>query len=153
MEDKLVIFDTAKLAKEKNFNIPVYSYFDKNGELNMNYSIINQYPNEYLEEYGESIIIPYKSGDGSLSLEKINFNSWKDSYSAPTRTDLQDWLREEKGIKVYCVPSALSSRTNDWIYVISRTGYEHIHQNSIFNTYEEALELGLQEGLKLYELN
>jgi hypothetical protein len=76
MEDTLIKYKTAVLAKEKGFDIPVYCCY--NGEtLLENYSIINQYNND------------------GVSLEKINFNGCGDKYSSvPTQTILRKWFRE-----------------------------------------------------------
>lgn len=94
MEDTLIKYKTAVLAKEKGFDIPVYCCY--NGEtLLENYSIINQYNIDYAEGYGECILIPYNHNNDGVSLEKINFNGCGDKYSsAPTQTILRKWFRE-----------------------------------------------------------
>lgn len=69
--ENFVSFELAKLLKEKGFDNPVLSYYDSN-RFCLNYSIINQYVQEYIEDKGNCLIIPYTSGVGSLDLF-INF--------------------------------------------------------------------------------
>lgn len=93
-----VDFEIAKLLKEKGFDIPVLSYYDGD-RFCLNYSIINQYIQEYIEDKGDCLIIPYTSGEGSLYLETINFNGWGvNNYSAPTIAEVVMWLYEKHGI-------------------------------------------------------
>jgi len=59
---------------------------------------------------------------------------------------LQKWLREEYDIFIYCSPiGSINNNEQDikWRNNIS------IRENNYYTTYEEALEKGLQEGLKL----
>jgi hypothetical protein len=96
--NKPVRYPIAKLLKEKEFDVPVNSYYSGD-RFCLNYSIINQYSQEYIEDKGDCLIIPYTSGEGSLYLETINFNSWGgDDYSAPTIADVVMWLYEKHGI-------------------------------------------------------
>lgn len=69
---KLVGLRTAKLAKEKGFNIPVFDCINENEEI----------------------------GDRDQDCIPVNFNkfptvqgSTQNLYSAPTQYELQDWLR------------------------------------------------------------
>ena len=74
MEDKLISFETALLAKEKGFNEPIY-YF---------YSI------------DDKVIYTYKSflrvSDEEIKVE------------APTQSLLQKWLRDTHGVHLWVVP-------------------------------------------------
>ena len=73
-----------------------------------------------------------------------NFNNLKHSdgrnyfYSAPTQSELQKWLRDKHNILV------LIDR-GDKPYIT----FQHNRSKEDFDTYEEALEKGLQEALKL----
>jgi hypothetical protein len=134
MEDELVSFEVAKLAKEKRFN---------------------QYCNyAYYEIYKDSEIeIKFSSNETMYSSE------WKyfiqESFITPTQSLLQRWLREVHGAKLYCVPSPLSSRVNNWTWMLD--AYEEgvwkgrVQSDSIFDTYEQSLEKGLLETLKLIQ--
>ena len=87
-----VSFKLAKLLKEKVFDIPVLSCYFKKDEISENYSIINQYEIEYIDDKGNFILIPYNENDRSLCLDKINFNGWGDlTYSAPTIAEVVMW--------------------------------------------------------------
>jgi hypothetical protein len=114
MKDELISFETAKLAKEKGFNIVcTMQYTDFNGiERLQNYIDV------------ESETFPY----------------------APTQSLLQKWLREVHNIHISTI-----IRVGTRKYRV-RIDYKHLEiwKNEIcgiFNTYEEALEKGLQEAL------
>jgi hypothetical protein len=70
--------------------------------------------------------------------------SW--SISASTQSLLQKWLREEHNIHVTLT---LTSYSNEYMYEICRKEKSPIKQKELNFTYEEALEKGLLEGLKL----
>jgi hypothetical protein len=115
MEEQLINFETAKLAKEKGFNI----------------SGINIYENKEL-------------------LCDVEFKNWNNGtlcLLAPTQSLLQKWLREVHNIIV------LIHQYDDnkkYSYLIDEEFiYEFGTQNPNYNTYEEALEMGLFRSLKL----
>lgn len=122
MKDEIVKYETAVLAKEKGFNIPVlYSYG--------------------LE--GENTLSP--TDDNSLF--DLNTNG-EHGYSAPTQSLLQKWLREVHGIYVFVYMDEIlwdSFRFN----VLMNDQMVYDERTIMFDTYEEALEAGLSEGLKL----
>ncbi len=74
----------------------------------------------------------------------------------PTQSELQKWLREDKCIRVWCEPHQFSS-SGGWAYSIiyskSGTLLAHVTQqsNSVNLQYEQALEAGLFEALKLIQ--
>jgi hypothetical protein len=119
MENILVSFDTAKLAKEKGF-----PQFTK-GICLGHYDI---YPNGTIEFNGCS----------EAATECID---------APTQSLLQKWFRDVHGIDL-------------WFGMLNEPNKYHVEDiikgdiiiggiNIGSKTYEEALELGLQEALKL----
>ena len=67
----------------------------------------------------------------------------------PTQSLLQKWLREQHNLEV------ISMHADDFVWWkvkvrrLSKVGAEIIKTEMEFNTYEEALEKGLQEALKL----
>lgn len=91
--------------------------------------------------YLENGDLQYSSGDLD-DHEEYNHNKW-DNYSAPLQFELQKWLREKHNIhieiyfnqRLYCVCTIGKGEIKD-------LGFE-------FKTYEDALEQGLLEGLKL----
>ena len=131
MEDTLINFETAKLAKEKDFHWPVR--------------------------------LPYAS-NGNRFYDKVecNFNNVELICSAPTQSLLQKWLREVHNINVESnylpnikkyrclfIPMTLKKPSE---YSTPRTAFtsrlNYLGKEN-YNTYEKALEAGLQEALKL----
>lgn len=99
----------------------------------------------------------YYSQDGEMDIDKCYFNSmnWNwdvlqhdgVKYSAPTLAVAQRWLREVMGINV------------EVTYIFKPFGYYHasacrLADDSVlkieaqYNTYEDALEIGMKEALK-----
>lgn len=127
-------FETAKLAKEKGFNVPTWECFNSKGK-----------PIDYSRN-----IYAYEN-DGKF-------------ISKPTQSDLQKWLREEHKINVEsnwlpniekyrCLFIPMDSKKpktfKTWReYDNYRAPYLSFDD---FETYEEALEQGLIKGLELIE--
>ena len=130
MEDTRVTFETSKLAKEKGFpqepnrrKIPYYNY---KGEFKGD---VKDWLRKYLKNEDTSDV---------------------ESVSAPTQSLLAKWLRERYNIHVTSQIGNLDF-INTYHYDI-----RYIDKNKFkckvkgnFKTYEEALEAGLQEALKL----
>lgn len=129
MQEALVTFPTAKLAKEKGFKWGTSKGYCEDGILT-----VSQYASKC---YNDSEDYPTK-------------------YSAPTQSLLQKWLREVHNLHLYIdtTPSFEQMESHKSKYKISikvpfspfkwTTGRYYLG-----NTYEEALEIGLQEALKL----
>lgn len=151
MRDTLVSFTVAKLAKEKGFNTPCIYYYNKEGEL----------PDRY-ESSGSST-----DTDVPIYLEEFeeNFNSkgWVGDVfcSAPTQSLLAKWLRENYNKYIQCHPVYRDEKTQ-WEYVIfflddpllsGTDGFKNrmslLNHSYYWDTYEEALEKGLYQALKL----
>ena len=128
LKEKLISFETAKLAKEKGFHI------SSRGEGMCKRVFIN----------GELVNTIFSS---------------KDHIHAPTQSLLQKWLREVHNthIQVYTMQRWLETGNNMEIYFEvnlkignNLNGMSNVKSNTLeFNYYEEALEIGLQEALKL----
>lgn len=127
MEEQLINFSTAKLAKEKGFNIPC----------------INMY---YTEEFFEGEIIGelYQT-DSGYSNDKFD-----GSASAPTQSLLQKWLREVHNIHIEI---RVGIRQNNLYKSEAFTICGDLKHNSkiseYLSPYEEVLEIALQNGLTL----
>ena len=137
MKDELVTFETAKLAKEKGFDLVTNKYW------------VNYYTGQPIDKWRL-----FRHTDVDV-IEEMEF-------PAPTQSLLQKWLRETKDIHVepkfdfsdvwgkkgqYVV--SISSRfvvkdQYQQIYLTEDNDYPIKH----FSTYEIALEKGLQEALK-----
>ena len=107
MEEDIISLKTAKLAKEKGFDIPC-------------------------AKIHTTFWIPYLSP----------------KYYAPTQPLLQKWLRVEHNIHVYVVPNN-TKRPEGNYEVCVYSNNEKLYYHFGFDTYEEALEKGLFEALKL----
>ena len=129
MKEQLITFETAKLAKEKGFtNIQ---------------TITESVKREYVDYKGDGISEYY----------------WEDKKVqrdiTPTQSLLQRWLREEYKIHIWCSNNlygrgfryTLENLSSDEILGRMQGG----SSPSEGYTYEQALELALQEALKLIE--
>ena len=133
----IISFETAKLAKEKRFDIEVMTLYNENKEIKY-HPLFNLY-------------------NWNQDNPPIN------QYSAPTQSLLQKWLREKHEIHVNPVANFYNKKKlMGYIYTIDKF-IDNIHDGiyydkeqihslgdvQMFETYEQALEQGLLEGLKL----
>lgn len=126
---KYIKFETAKLAKEKGFDVDNKIYFLPNGKM-----------------------------DSILGL-KVDGIKKSDCFLAPTQSELQEWLREIHKIDIYIrgyefgyYPSLNNVPPNNqgsvkyidrrW-NLMNQEGFDYLHK------YEDALEVGLRQALKL----
>ena len=119
MTNKLVSLETAKLAKKLGF--------------------------DEICSYGYNQVT-----DGLINMN--NLNSEDILTSAPTQSLLQKWLRETHKIRVFVeqsVQGIFKYTIHKWNYDNSVGKWQRISHPNSYNTYEEALEAGLQEALKL----
>jgi hypothetical protein len=155
MNDEIVSFEVAKLAKEKGFDLKVRNYINI---LGVSHSIkeITYYP------FGAGVNDP--GGDIHLNYnEKIDFSNlitygrnWDENgveriYSAPTQSLLQRWLREKHNthITVDC-KNTKHSKGMFSIYVGNNNETVHTYFGHV--SYEEALEKGLLQALKFIKI-
>lgn len=128
MKDELITFETAALAKEKGFDVPV--------------------TDAYLKDSGELY-------DEEDCPEKENQNLYPNGVSAPTQYLLQRWLREEKGIAVdvytdlSLIKKGFKYRCDLIALFVIDCDSRTLNLGKEFTTYEQALEAGLQKALKL----
>ena len=144
MEEQLISFETAKLAKEKRFNLQVTNYYNTNKIPYCETGI------EYMSD--KDTISNWNNGKGCYPTLAKDVNC-----SAPTQSLLQKWLREVHGIDITVMPEWQKEKR---VYYV---GFSYINSsNKIdiffsknndvkvqYKTYEESLEIGLQEALKL----
>jgi hypothetical protein len=143
MKDQSIGFPTAKLAKEKGY--------------------------EVYHPFGMKNMAQYFKPDGiKLTTREIldNPDAIEQSYLQTSQSLLQKWLREVKKINVDAIDYRQSNKpmkfftsvnlydeNNNFIKEVYNTT-DRYHNGSkkkqlFFKTYEEALEKGLQEALKL----
>ena len=163
MEDTLVGFEVAKLAKEKGFQIETSHYYFEDGELkeNMLTGTNGYYGGEYsfsikefLENWNNKWLTK-KNGDRCFGCDKSK--DYFETYSTPTQSLLQRWLREEHGLIISIEPTftyALTTNVGYYAYVkkVNKeiNTLEYLYLDIYFSaTYEESLEIGLLEALKL----
>jgi hypothetical protein len=130
MKENLIRFETAVLAKEQGFNIPVKKIYNEVKNLTKG---IN--------------------GAG----KPVKNSEWgnRECYSAPTQALLQKWLRELHIIVVnayanasgYCWESHCTPERGG--SCIADSEISGPNESGCWDTYEQALEKGLFEALKL----
>ena len=121
MREQLVNFETAKLAKEKGFN-----------HMKANC-------------YGDNMAYDTGQEEGKL----IQSGNALNYILAPTQSLLQKWLRKEKELSVKVDDFYTNSRVR-YDYSVRKLGHQDDGlSEDMFETYEEALEEGLLEALKL----
>lgn len=151
MEEQLVSFETAKLAKEKGFKI------NKNSTISI----------QWTQDCDSKSRIPYEPYCFLNGNYFKKYNYCKDKFKKifadktkysievqiPTQSLLQKWLREVHDIhlNVEFYPDRKEKRyciTGDYKTLNRWTWLDHEH-DIYFEIFEDALELGLQEALKL----
>ena len=152
MKEELISFEAAQLAKELQFSIGSENFY-----------------REYLKDY----ICPYnftkhKKGDvecGTINVEEDSLieNSYQieadieyadismsTKYEAPTQSLLQRWLRENHNIFIFVAYCKDGFIVQVWKKdELEEASYPEFDAYASAATYEEALETGLLEALKL----
>jgi hypothetical protein len=153
MQEQLIKFETAKLAKEKGFCIELYDFYyqsKSNAKPYITQGI------EYQSDKNCKWDWNLNGGESGMLTKVIPYpnNVHGIYHSAPTQSLLQKWLREVHKIHIdikewelinwyfYIKDGRTSPVKNIRIKIDDNTKWE-------FDSYEEALEIGLQEGLKL----
>ena len=137
MTEQLISKETAILAKEKGFNEETYDYFNQSGEYET--SLEKEYFNKGIHT-SENII----------------------TISCPTQSLLQKWLREKHNLYICISAEFYKTGINHTLQILcynpnlSESDYYDNDKctgmygdNAEFETYEDALEFGLQKALKL----
>ncbi len=140
MEEQLITFDTAKLAKERGFNIPCRARIQCSHYHFVKDNII---PND-IGLANKEMFAPIKDWNKKQVSHRGNLDLYT---SLPTQALLQKWLRETYKIYIYCTPKPITRLSGK--QVIKWANNISIRKNKMSNTYELALEIGLQEALKL----
>lgn len=118
IKDELVSFDTAKLAKEKGFDLVVHNYYKKGAKGRKRVRRCSKSCN-----YNDTSIL---------------------HYSRPTQALLQRWLREVHNINIHVQHWNCMWMFSHQHIKTCHNGISHDN----FKTYELALEAGLNEALK-----
>lgn len=123
MEEELITFKTAKLLKEKGFN-------------------------EYCKD-----IIREDNGRMMQSVFRTNKDLPKGAYSRPTQSIAAKWLRETKNLHISIIRNACGygydiCKADNGTHITDGI-FDGPNDGGQWDTYEEALEVGIQEALKL----
>lgn len=129
MEEQLIEFETAKLAAEKGLR--------RRGEL------IKEGQTLKINLDGIKCNTCFNL-QGNPTTPKYVHNDQQ--YVRPTQSLLQKWLREKHDIEIYVRSSVDLYNKKYWTTFLPNGCLENKN-----NTYEEALEFGLQKGLKLIQ--
>lgn len=121
MEDQLISFETAKLAKEKGFELNSICYFQ----------LLQNRPLRYM--------LVVEEGEGDYVNEDP-----ENRIAVCTQSLLQRWLRETHLLFVYITPKWEGDNKKDTRW---RHNNSYESAKTLYNTYEEALEAGLIEAL------
>lgn len=130
MTETLVKLQTAKLAKQKGFNVTV--------------------KHRYRKDEADMHLMPY--------LAAINFNDpcfqdeGRQYTSAPSQTILQKWLREVHNVIVFVAPVVPHCKEFGYTIVHHESSYSKLTEvdcSQFYDNYELTLETGLEESLKL----
>lgn len=125
MEEKIVEFSTAKLAKEKGFDYVFVNYI-------------------YCIGYAD-----IKASDKLIISKRNNTKCQPHLTLAPTQSVLQKWLREYKDIHVFVIPTNRCIPFDRYKFEIYRP-YGLIKRSyEDYETFEDALEQALIEALNL----
>jgi len=155
---KDIIFpSTAKLAKEKKFELYGYGYYT------------HYLTTKVDEQDGTSGPFGWKKDECTYDSSYFG-NNWNESdysnetwvcYAAPTQAILAKWLREEHGVHILIIPTVTADWTHKTIKVLSKLDNDVINGikkvsdlppykevcGEDFSTYELALEDALKEVL------
>lgn len=135
IEEQFVSFETAKLLKEAGFDLSCRGVYitDRTGHYEF-----REYDNKQTTDD-----LCWSTEDG------FHFE-----YLAPTQALAARWLREVHRIVVDATFIPPSTDGNAWIYFIGEMddmvwSGDYVPSDEFYETYEEALEAGLQEAIKL----
>lgn len=153
MEETLIGFQVAKLAKEKKFpqNLFNTSWYNELGNKNGRTDL-----NKKGEEFSE--VYPNEPSFYGTAIKKEHKNEFKlESFIAPTQSLLQKWIREVHNIHI-CIDTRWNNFEKQeiihepWIKDMRKVGpSKKIYTLPSIVSYEEALEEALLQALNLIE--
>jgi len=130
MKNKLVGLTVAKLAKEKNFSNGTSDVFIEFSDKSVQEDVNNYTVNNSLA--------------CDMSSEYFTF------FERPTQSLLQRWLREIHNIDIFVVASFIGEDKHKYsYYIVDTDNLDTDSDGSETVTYEEALEIALEEALTL----
>lgn len=141
IEEIVVNYETAKLAQEKKFDLTVRAYYNVPVNSNKEPWLEDQ---DDPDNYNDNIFQQPRFVDSEIGAE-YTFTS------APTQALLQKWLREVHNIDFIIKPyyDSVNGKTYTADPISPPLGFSRISRQK---SYEDALEIGLQEALKLINI-
>jgi len=140
MKEELITFETAKLAKERGFK---FTYPDKLSSEYYEPNFMRYYYHRRSEKY--TPLGDYYT-DVNQNIQQYG-GSGNPTVDAPTQALLQKWLREVHNIVV--LPYLYDSAREDIFSFSIIRRINNLKSDTPYVGYEKALEIGLQESLKL----
>lgn len=139
MEEQLISFKTAKLAKEKGF----YEYIE-NMSIFYSHSCLNKW---LFRDYLYTQSCKDTKDIGFMSTNRFSpIPLYEPYYLQPTQSLLQKWLREKHLIDIIIGSNIMGYNLILWD---RNTRKAYNIESNLFQHYEEALEVGLFKALKL----
>lgn len=131
MKEEFVTLETAKMLKKKRFREDVFTFYEADGV--------------------EGDMILSETYDYSE-----NFNKRDGFLSAPSQSLVQKWLRETKNLHISIIRNACGygydiCKAENGTHITDGI-FKGPNDGGQWDTYEEALEVGIQESLKLIKL-
>ena len=138
MTEQLISFETAKLAKERGFDEECFNHYVKNNKYPKPFGLEDNY---YVTKvvYKKNSCLPYKTPSPYSEIQEC---------TAPTQSLLQKWLREKHNIH-FVIMNGWYPESKNIFFEIKMYIHNWMQVGTLYTTYEEALEKGLQEALKL----
>ena len=125
MEETIITYETAKLAQEKGFNVPLSRVFDLGSTKSH-----------------------YRGWSTRCDNSEFDLNGHK-QISAPTQSLLQKWLREVHNIHISVKPRTFNPDTDYVSEILTGPTKLLIYEG---DTYEGALERALKSSLILISI-
>lgn len=166
MEEQLISFEVAKLAKEKGFNVGCYAYYEtrnnilyRENDTELQFTPCGWGEDDGIYDFRDICYSNDITQDPNLKQIKQEF------YSAPTQSLLQKWLREKKEIYVHVEVWRNMDHCDEFTAIITKPAYIKPLYNktnkgldimeskevAFKHSYEEAFEAGLKEALQLID--
>lgn len=118
-KEDYVSLEVAKMLKEKEFDYATLYYYEKNGKLGM------------------------MNLDAQSQMRKHGYMN--DIYPRPTLYEAAKWLRNR-----YKIHISIDTAMKRWFNLVCNTDDKELYSSKgEYNTYEEALNAGILEALKL----
>lgn len=151
MKEELVTLETAYLLKEKGFDERTLYAYQNNGML---YNDGNRIPSSYNSLPVPNLCEEFFECDAKKTCLKCKLAIYL--IAAPNQSTAQKWLRETKNLHISIIRNACGysydiCKAENGTHITDGI-FKGPNDGGQWDTYEEALEVGIQESLKLIKL-